>query len=437
MNNALFNKDVTALIACPGGYSGVFVIPENVTSIGNYAFHSCSNLSAIYFEGTGAEWDSVFKGINWNAGCPGNQTVIFLPSVVINKNAEGGTVTGAGWYQPGDTVTLSAVPAAGWRFVEWQVVSGGVTITDSQFTMPDGDVAILAVFEQIPVYSITGDGTAVATRYDGWLGAVVAAEAAEGEELSLQIAEGATPAAGQYFTGEFTVDGVSLGMQYDAENPLIFWPVTEFIMPDHSVRIGAVQALRQALTLDFARNGALTVPVALMDQLYDLDIVTFDDGGNEFISLNEGVTPDLAVTSPDGETTFDYTLTLLSGADATGTFTFSFTGSEDRYGRITFVMSMPTFGTADFTLPAGTVTIGESAFENDTQITAVNAGSVTSIGVNAFKGCTGLTKIRLPKNCSIAASAFDGCTALEAIFAPAGGTTEQWANSNGVLFVGE
>ena len=70
------------------------------------------------------------------------------------------------------------------------------------------------------------------------------------------------------------------------------------------------------------------------------------------------------------------------------------------------------FGTATFTLPAGTKTVGESAFENNTSITVVEIFSdCGSIGANAFKGCTGLTKIRIPASVtSIHATAFDGCT---------------------------
>ena len=66
--------------------------------------------------------------------------------VFIEKNAEDGTVTGAGVHAPGDSVALSAVPDAGWSFIGWRVLSGNVTITNGQFTMPDGNVAIQAVF---------------------------------------------------------------------------------------------------------------------------------------------------------------------------------------------------------------------------------------------------------------------------------------------------
>ena len=48
----------------------------------------------------------------------------------------------------GTNISLSATPNTGYHFKEWQVVSGGVTIKDDKFTMPDGDVEIKAIFEK-------------------------------------------------------------------------------------------------------------------------------------------------------------------------------------------------------------------------------------------------------------------------------------------------
>jgi len=49
-------------------------IPESVTSIGYNAFQGCSGLIDIYFDGTKAEWDAVEKGSDWNRGT-GNYTL--------------------------------------------------------------------------------------------------------------------------------------------------------------------------------------------------------------------------------------------------------------------------------------------------------------------------------------------------------------------------
>ena len=66
-------------------------------------------------------------------------------------------------------ITLTATPNSGYRFKEWQVVSGGVTITDNKFTMPAGTVTVKAIFEEIsdetPAYKIT-DGANGSWRTD-------------------------------------------------------------------------------------------------------------------------------------------------------------------------------------------------------------------------------------------------------------------------------
>ena len=48
----------------------------------------------------------------------------------------------------GTNISLSATPNTGYHFKEWQVVSGGVTIENDRFTMPDGNVEIKAIFEK-------------------------------------------------------------------------------------------------------------------------------------------------------------------------------------------------------------------------------------------------------------------------------------------------
>ena len=45
-------------------------------------------------------------------------------------------------------ITLSATPNEGYRFKEWEVISGGVTIVEDKFIMPDSEVEIKAVFEE-------------------------------------------------------------------------------------------------------------------------------------------------------------------------------------------------------------------------------------------------------------------------------------------------
>ena len=48
----------------------------------------------------------------------------------------------------GTEITLTATPKEGYHFKEWQVISGGVTIKDNKFLMPDSNVEVSAIFEK-------------------------------------------------------------------------------------------------------------------------------------------------------------------------------------------------------------------------------------------------------------------------------------------------
>lgn len=66
------------------------------------------------------------------------------------------------------------------------------------------------------------------------------------------------------------------------------------------------------------------------------------------------------------------------------------------------------------------VSVAESAFEGNTDITSVTIPStVESIGANAFSGCTSLTEVSMEDGVKeIGDSAFDGCTGLEEVKLP-------------------
>ncbi len=100
---------------------------------------------------------------------------------------------------PGTVVTLRAEPDMGFRFKEWRVLEGGVTVgEDNTFTLGSVDVSVQAVFEPIPcglaVSTTTGGSyTANGEPYEGGLNMTLS----WGDMVSLVAA----PAAGHRFVG--------------------------------------------------------------------------------------------------------------------------------------------------------------------------------------------------------------------------------------------
>jgi len=64
-------------------------------------------------------------------------------------------------------ITLTATPNEGKQFKEWQVVSGGVTISGNKFTMPASDVTIKAIFKDIKVTGVSLDQSTLSLTAGG------------------------------------------------------------------------------------------------------------------------------------------------------------------------------------------------------------------------------------------------------------------------------
>ncbi|MCR4707456.1 MAG: leucine-rich repeat domain-containing protein, partial [Clostridiales bacterium] len=95
------------------------------------------------------------------------------------------------------------------------------------------------------------------------------------------------------------------------------------------------------------------------------------------------------------------------------------------------IKTIEAYGTATFTLPKGTKTIGENAFEGIKAEIVYVPDEVKSISAYAFANNTKLKQIRLPKDCVIDDAAFFGCTNLMAIYTSGDGKAKDWAKDNG------
>jgi len=107
---------------------------------------------------------------------------IYSLTLEVNP-ADAGTVSGAGDYEEGETVTLSATPNEGYEFVNWTDAQDAEVSTNAAFdyTMPGEDVTLTANFSEVK-YSLTLEvNPADAGTVSG------AGEYGEGETASLSV----------------------------------------------------------------------------------------------------------------------------------------------------------------------------------------------------------------------------------------------------------
>ena len=69
-------------------------------------------------------------------------------TVTVENDGNGSASAAPASAMMGEEITLTATPDNGYLFKEWQIVSGGVTISNNKFTMPADNVIIKAIFEK-------------------------------------------------------------------------------------------------------------------------------------------------------------------------------------------------------------------------------------------------------------------------------------------------
>ena len=168
---------------------------------------------------------------------------VITPSTYTVTVSNDGNGTGAATPSTaaaGTEITLTATPNTGYHFKEWQIISGGVTIKDDKFLMPNDNVEVKAIFEEdappVPTeFTITvtsgGNGTASASH----------AKAVAGTEIRLT----ATPKTGYHFKEWQVISG---GVTITNN---------KFLMPNDNVEVKAIfeKNAPTEFTITFDGNG--------------------------------------------------------------------------------------------------------------------------------------------------------------------------------------
>ena len=123
----------------------------------------------------------------------------------------------------GTEIRLTATPNTGYHLKEWQVISGGVTIKDDKFLMPNDNVEVKAIFEKDAPPAPT-EYTITVTSGDNGTASASHAKAVVGTEITLT----ATPNKGYHFK-EWQVISGGVTIKDD-----------KFTMPSANVEVKAI-----------------------------------------------------------------------------------------------------------------------------------------------------------------------------------------------------
>ena len=162
----------------------------------------------------------------------------------------------------GTEITLTATPNTGYRFKEWQVISGGVSIENNKFLMPDSNVEVKAIFEEDAPPA--PDEYTVRFNANGGGGTMADVTGVSGSYTL--PACGFTEPEGKQFKGWSTsADGsVISGTTYEVSSDTTFYAIWEskeysVIVTDGKATIGAGSEISKAVqgtTITLTANAA-------------------------------------------------------------------------------------------------------------------------------------------------------------------------------------
>ena len=228
-------------------------------------------------------------------------------SVTVSDDGHGTGSADPASATAGTEITLSAVPEAGYRFKEWKVISGGVTVTDGKFTMPGSNVEVMAIFELIPAVrhdvTVSDDGHGT--------GSADPASATAGTEITLS----AVPKAGYRFkewkviSGGVTITG------------------GKFTMPDSNVEVMAVFEPIPAVKYDVTVKGSYASASGTGSYSAG-ETVTIRAGSRKNYAFNGWTSDDVDIADPgSANTSF-----VMPDGDVTVTANWSYTGKTPKTG---------------------------------------------------------------------------------------------------------
>ncbi|MBO4577271.1 MAG: leucine-rich repeat protein, partial [Paludibacteraceae bacterium] len=373
------------------------IIPEGITSLGDYTFNNCTSLEGIDLPSTMTSLGSYCFG-----GCSGMDSIVSRATTPPTAN---GSTFGIGDDAIRVYVPVSAIAAyqsaEGWSsFTNFMALPEGCIIASGTCGADGYNIVWVLDCDSVMTISGTGEMASYTTNSNGQ-----APWASYGSQIrDIVIGEGITKAspygfynAGSYTNGAYNnVRSVTIPstMNTLANNNFYQCPIETVTINSDSIVGRTTYSSSSNLQNIF---GAQVRQYVIGSSVHSIAQSAF---------YNQSADSLRSVILPEGLTSIgDWGFGYLENMDSiTLPSTLQSIGADAFYGS----------GLKAITIPAGVTTMGGQAFQNCDKLTSLTLEEgLTSIGTSAFANCTALPEVTIPESMqTISSGAFTGCTNL-------------------------
>lgn len=373
------------------------IIPEGITSLGDYTFNNCTSLKGIDLPST-----ITSLGSYCFSGCSGMDSIV---SRAITPPTANGSTFGIGDDAIRVYVPVSAIAAYqsadGWSsFTNFMALPEGCIIASGTCGADGYNIVWVLDCDSVMTISGTGEMASYTTNSNGQ-----APWASYGSQIrDIVIEEGITKAspygfynAGSYTNGAYNnVRSVTIPstMNTLVNNNFYQCPIETVTINSDSIVGRTTYSSSSNLQNIF---GAQVRQYIIGSSVHSIAASAF---------YNQSADSVRSIILPEGLTSIgDWGFGYLENMDSiTLPSTLQSIGADAFYGS----------GLKAITIPAGVTTMGGQAFQNCDKLTSLTLEEgLTSIGTSAFANCTALPEVTIPESMqTISSGAFTGCTNL-------------------------